>query len=183
MGQLSPIIFFDEDGSKAIHPTVLEVIGARERCGEELFLPPGNIEADMAKGCFEIMIRGTRNESRKDDYPISSLRFNICSLETSYLPNSKVTDLGSRVSERIPTELQYSCLHWVDHLASSSRERESRTDENEIAKHLADFFETTRSLYWLEVLSLLGRLRRGREMLIRFLEQSNAPVSTPAFTF
>ena len=141
----------------------------------------------MANSCFEIMMRGTRNESRKEDYSIASLRFNICDLETSHLPNSDVMDLDSRISQNIPKELQYSCLHWVDHLASLTHERgrELHADENgaTMKTQLAEFFETTRSLYWLEVLSLLGRLRRGPEMLIRFLEWSNVPVNPPAFAF
>ncbi|KIK35837.1 hypothetical protein CY34DRAFT_16777 [Suillus luteus UH-Slu-Lm8-n1] len=36
------------------------------------------------------------------------LRFNICSLETSYLPNSPVPDLEKRVKDSIPAQLSYS---------------------------------------------------------------------------
>jgi hypothetical protein len=35
------------------------------------------------------------------------LRFNICSLENSYLPNSSVPDLEKRVKNSIPAQLSY----------------------------------------------------------------------------
>ena len=39
----------------------------------------------------------------------TGLCFNICGLETSYLPNSKVTDLDGRVLKYIPAHLSYAC--------------------------------------------------------------------------
>ncbi|OAX30596.1 hypothetical protein K503DRAFT_651267, partial [Rhizopogon vinicolor AM-OR11-026] len=44
------------------------------------------------------------------------LRFNIYSLESSYLPNSAVHDLNKRVKDSISTELSYSCRLWGTHV-------------------------------------------------------------------
>jgi hypothetical protein len=39
-------------------------------------------------------------------------RFNICSLESSYQPNSAVINLETRVKKLISAELSYSCRFW-----------------------------------------------------------------------
>ena len=48
--------------------------------------------------------------------PVSSLKFNICNLETSYLANKDVADLKSRVDKHISSALLYACRFWDDHL-------------------------------------------------------------------
>ena len=44
------------------------------------------------------------------------LKFNICNLESSYLPNEDVKDLDMRVAEHLPPALSYACRLWDDHL-------------------------------------------------------------------
>ncbi|KAG2112309.1 uncharacterized protein F5147DRAFT_684598, partial [Suillus discolor] len=44
------------------------------------------------------------------------LRFNICDLKSSYLPNSQDTELPQRVKTYIPLHLSYSCRHWATHV-------------------------------------------------------------------
>jgi hypothetical protein len=50
------------------------------------------------------------------------LRFNICSLENSYLPSSSVPDLAKRVKESISPELSYSCRFLDTHFGATSFE-------------------------------------------------------------
>ncbi|KAG8710690.1 hypothetical protein FRC11_004227 [Ceratobasidium sp. 423] len=78
------------------------------------------------------------------------LRFNICGLETSHLPNSEVQDLKLRVQLCIKPALKYACMHWIDHLISSSNQTPVGA--------IKEFLKGPQLMYWIEVLSLLGRL-------------------------
>jgi len=75
------------------------------------------------------------------------LCFNICRLETSYLPNSEVTDLDWRVHEYIPAHLSYACRLWAIHV-----------QEAQFGSNLAQEIELVvkdKLLVWIEALSLL----------------------------
>jgi len=79
------------------------------------------------------------------------LCFNICSLESSYLPNSAVLDLSERVKKFIPAQLSYSCRFWAMHVRSTSF-------DSSLAKEVDAFFDGERLLFWLEALSLTDNL-------------------------
>jgi hypothetical protein len=83
----------------------------------------------------------------------NKLRFNICELETSYLPNAEIQDLRDRVEQRIPDSLQYSCVHWSDHLCYGA---DLVSTKNTVL--LDDFFAGPQPLYWIEVLSLMHKV-------------------------
>ena len=76
------------------------------------------------------------------------LRFNICSLESSYLPNSAIPDLEQRVKKFIPPELSYSCRFWGTHVRTIDF-------DPSLAKEVKAFLHDERLLLWLEALSLL----------------------------
>ncbi|KAF8962292.1 hypothetical protein BDZ97DRAFT_1702551 [Flammula alnicola] len=76
------------------------------------------------------------------------LRFNICELESSYLPNSMVQDLNDRIGRHISPELSYSCRFWTNHLRTTLFDAQLATEVN-------SFFENERLLFWIETLSLL----------------------------
>jgi hypothetical protein len=77
---------------------------------------------------------------------LDNLKFNICKLESSFLANSVVPDLETRITEHIPPALLYGCIHWNDHL-------EHLVFDEDIFKKLQSVFET-KFLFWLEVLSI-----------------------------
>jgi AAA ATPase domain len=77
---------------------------------------------------------------------LDKLTFNICELESSYIANSDVSDLPSRITKHIPHALSYACIFWDDHL-------EHVAFEHDLFGKLRSFFET-KFLFWLEVLSL-----------------------------
>jgi hypothetical protein len=79
----------------------------------------------------------------------SGLRFNICSLETSHCRNAEVIDLSARIKDSIPPHLSYGCRFWAHHLSAT-------VHDSEILNELRDFL-CHRLLYWLEVLSLIGK--------------------------
>ncbi|KAG8711252.1 hypothetical protein FRC11_003292, partial [Ceratobasidium sp. 423] len=95
-----------------------------------------NYEADLADSSIKIM--------QKD------LRFNICGLETSHIPNGEVPDLKLRVHSHIGPALSYACIHWIAHFITSPNQS--------LVEAIRSFFEMPHFLYWIEVLSLLGRL-------------------------
>lgn len=81
---------------------------------------------------------------------VDGLRFNICGLETSHVRNSQVPNLSERVDVAISPLLRYSCLYWISHLIQSKR--------GELEDLLSGFLLQPKVLYWIEVLSLLGKL-------------------------
>jgi hypothetical protein len=84
------------------------------------------------------------------------LKFNICEIESSYLSNAEIQDLEVRIGERISGALQYSCLHWHSHLCSDWDP--ARVD---ILTPLDGFLKGVRPLYWMEVLSVMGKIPIG----------------------
>ena len=74
------------------------------------------------------------------------LHFNMCNLQTSYLPNNTVPELATQVQNAIPSHLSYSCHYWAAHLQGT------RFDVK-LANEVKGFVHS-QYLYWLEVLSL-----------------------------
>ena len=81
---------------------------------------------------------------------LDKLKFNICELESSYLANSDVPDVESRISKYIPPALSYSCIFWDKHL-------ERFAFEHDLFMKLQSLFEA-KFLFWLEVLSMKNSL-------------------------
>jgi len=93
---------------------------------------------------------------------LHDLKFNICNIESSYLPNSKISDLQSRIKEHIPPALFYACCFWDDHL-------ERLRFERELLAKLRSLFEG-KFLFWLEVLSLTGAVGVATPALLSLKE-------------
>lgn len=75
-----------------------------------------------------------------------ALCFNICSIETSYLPNSKIKGLQERVTKLISPALQYACTNWAFHL--------SFLPSHTVMASAALNFLHQHTFHWLEVMSL-----------------------------
>jgi len=106
---------------------------------------------------------------------IEQLRFNICRLEDSRLANADVKDLPTRIKENISDTLQYSSLHWSNHLCFTPD-----TGDRRVWKSLREFFEGPFALFWIEVLSIMGMLRIGvpslRKVTSTLVKVSTAPI-------
>ena len=106
---------------------------------------------------------------------VEQLRFNICKLEDSRLPNDDVKDLPSRIKENISDTLQYSSLYWSNHLCFTSD-----TDDRRVWESLRRFCEGPHALFWIEVLSVLGMLGIGiaslRRVTSNLVKASTAPI-------
>ncbi|CAE6476899.1 unnamed protein product [Rhizoctonia solani] len=97
----------------------------------------------LAERCFEVMQ--------------DQLRFNICGLETSFIPDSKVQDLEARIAKSISPTLSYVAHHWGDHVVKSA--------PCEMVRKGLEEFLSYRLLFWMEVVSLKRALDKGIGML------------------
>ena len=92
---------------------------------------------------------------------LHSLEFNICKLETSYLPNDSISDLQSRINKHISPALFYACRFWGGHL-------EHVHFQQYLLAKVQLFFEE-KFLFWLEVLSLMSSVGLAT-LVLRSLE-------------
>jgi hypothetical protein len=118
---------------RPFHASFYDFLTEKSRSGR-FFVDLSLAHSDLAFASLRIM------ESR--------LRFNICSLESSYFPNSDVPDLQQRVKESIPTELSYSCRFWGSHVRATSF-------TPLLGEEVEAFFYGERVVFWLEALALM----------------------------
>ena len=116
-----------------LHTSFRDFLIDKEMSGV-FYIDLGKAHHQLAYSCLGLMLH--------------DLRFNICNLESSYLPNSKVSDLQSLINNYISPALFYACRLWDDHL--------ERVDfEQDLLAKLQSLLEK-KFLFWLEVLSLTG---------------------------
>ncbi|CCO35802.1 Vegetative incompatibility protein HET-E-1 [Rhizoctonia solani AG-1 IB] len=101
--------------------------------------------AELTKRCFGVM---------KDE-----LRFNICDLPSSFIPDEKVDDLQDRIKKNISASLAYACNYWTTHASLVKM-------PGEVTVEVQEFFGR-RLLFWMEVMSLRQRLLVGLDGLRR----------------
>ncbi|KAG2343052.1 WD40 repeat-like protein [Suillus weaverae] len=141
MGHLGSLVSGTSDSDtpiRPLHASFYDFLTDQSR-SHDFFIDVSPIQRDLAFASLRVM------DSER------GLRFNICSLENSYLPNSSVPDLEKRVKESIPAELSYSCRFWGAHVSST-------TFESSLAKEVEAFFNGERLLWWLEALALMKSL-------------------------
>ncbi|KAF8294119.1 WD40 repeat-like protein [Clavulina sp. PMI_390] len=93
----------------------------------------------LTECCFSVMECGEKK-----------LKFNICQLTTSFLPNSSIPELPALVEDKIGETLGYACHFWASHLVSATA-----VTPNTLSSVIA-LLSTPQLLYWLEVMSLTG---------------------------
>ena len=126
------------------HISFAEFICDPNRCGDLFAIHRSTHDRIMALSCLQIMR--------------TTLRFNICQLETSHVRNVDVPDLASRIVKFIPAHLSYSCRFWADHL-------QTIIVEAEVLEAVRDFI-CERLLLWLEILSLIKEVNIASQVLI-----------------
>ncbi|KIK13712.1 hypothetical protein PISMIDRAFT_118339 [Pisolithus microcarpus 441] len=90
---------------------------------------------------------------------LHELQFNICGLESSYLSNTEVADLPDRIKKNISPHLSYSCQFWSQHL-------EKTAFDIGLAQLVKALVGSERILFWLEAMSLMGRVGNAATALI-----------------
>ena len=141
---LSSLLYRDEatnNGIRVRHLSVYDFFRS-DRCSYQLNVRDADVQLGIA--CLKTMT--------------TQLRFNICKLDDSRLANEDVRDLPSRVEQNISDALQYSCLHWLDHLCFPPANRDQRML---VFGSLKEFFEGLYPLFWVEVLSIMGMVPIG----------------------
>lgn len=143
IGALRAVLYVDSGKRGAIrvcHPSFLDYI--RARFGVDSRPTVEELHQLMFRGCFAIM-----NEQ---------LKFNVCGLEDASVLNNDVSDLEARISASISEVLQYSSLFGFRHLFASAL-----PPNNEGVRSTVSAFLKKKSLYWLEVMSLLKAVHQA----------------------
>jgi hypothetical protein len=157
---LSSLLYRDEGtngGVRVRHLSISEFLVSGDcPCDYRINLRDANVQLGIA--CLKTMV--------------CQLRFNICRLEDSRLANADIEDLPSLIIKNIPDCLQYSSLYWSNHLCVAP------DNDPRVWASLKEFFEGSRPLFWIEVLSILGMVPMGAPSIrnvISWVKVSPAP--------
>ncbi|KAF8287677.1 hypothetical protein DL93DRAFT_2038236, partial [Clavulina sp. PMI_390] len=93
----------------------------------------------LIESCLSVMLQ-----------PDRGLRFNICNLPTSFLPNHSVPNLSGLIQDNIGGALSYACHFWTFHLIAAVQDAVTDATWNGVK----DLLSSIKLLYWLEVMSL-----------------------------
>lgn len=146
--RLSSLLYRDnkaKDGIRVRHISIIDFLTGLN-CPPEFQVNIREANLDAGTGCLTTMIEG--------------LKFNICELETSLVSNEDVKDLKHRVESKISDTLQYSCIHWASHICAVPYSASIK-----VAQELNKFFDESRPLYWIEALSVMGKIAAGVQAL------------------
>jgi hypothetical protein len=146
----------DNEPVQVLHASFSDFLGDKTRSGKYW------IDADRQQ---TMILSASLREMQK------LLKFNICELESSYVFNRDVKDLSSRLKRYVPPHLAYICCFWVEHLNEVSPTQEWCG--------LVHGFMKSQLLFWLEVLSLMGRVERVLVQLSMLKNWLASTVSDP----
>ncbi|KAG9084391.1 hypothetical protein FS749_005265 [Ceratobasidium sp. UAMH 11750] len=85
------------------------------------------------------------------------LRFNICRLESSFVPDEDVPDITNRIEKAIPSHLFYACRYWNEHIVRSSNVT--------VHASVLEGFLKNQVLFWVEVMNLKKCMELGASIL------------------
>jgi hypothetical protein len=149
----------DLDGS--LDASFVEFLSNPNRCRERRFvIDQSEHHHHIALACLQVLN--------------TKLRFNLTGLTSSYKCNEDMADL----SNRIPGHVAYACLFWADHFALSPSPK--------VLLNGIDGFLHHKFLFWLEVLSALGKYSSASTLLMKVASSPNGVcmrfiVSFPGF--
>ncbi|CAE6474151.1 unnamed protein product [Rhizoctonia solani] len=135
-----------------LHASFPDFIFSRERSGA-YFCDTVKHNHALAERCFLAMQ--------------DQLRFNICELETSFIPDVAVNGLEDRIKQKIRSPLAYACRYWGNHLALASK--------SEVLLAMLSEFICHRLLFWMEVMNLRREIVMGYETLLKAKQWLNQP--------
>ncbi|CAE6403637.1 unnamed protein product [Rhizoctonia solani] len=130
-----------------LHASFPDYISSRERSGRFACDIPKHNRL-LSKYCFEIME--------------AQLRFNICNILSSFIPDSDIPHLQDQIDANISEELFYACRFWMDHMGLTELFKTPilTTISHPLLWPLSDFL-LQRLLFWMEVLNLKGYMHVG----------------------
>jgi hypothetical protein len=137
---------------RLLHPSFRDFLLDKQRCHDQQFcVDEEETHQALAENCLRVM-----SENLKRD---------ICGLRAPGALSRKVK--SERIEEHLPTELQYACRYWVQHL---QRSKARLYDNSRVRAFLQEHL-----LHWLEALSLVRKTSEG--VLAIILLESMATVS------
>jgi hypothetical protein len=107
-----------------------------KQSGASPFFPDVHTHEKIATACLHIMAE--------------ELRFNICGLSSSFIPNAEVENLEVCIAANIPPYLHFASCTWTYHIS------QLQALEPTLVQMISDFFRF-RLLFWLEVMSLTNK--------------------------
>ena len=148
---LSSLLYRDERANGGIRVRHLSISDffLSDDCHHDYHIDPRDANMHLGIACLQTMI--------------GQLRFNICKLEDSRLANMDIKDLQSRIEWNISPALQYSSLHWSNHLCFAN------SVDQCVLESLREFFEGLYGLFWIEVLSIMRMVQIGVPSLQRVI--------------
>jgi hypothetical protein len=153
--QLHAIIDVPKDHSQPLrlhHPSFRDFLFSKDQCNDVNFwVDERQAHAALAGNCIRLMS--------------STLKQDICGIRA---PGTLAADIGKdRVAQCNNPELEYACVHWIQHLAKGSTELQ---DGDQVDSFLKEHF-----LYWFEALGWLRKVSEGIHAIS--LLESFVPVS------
>ncbi|KAG8996681.1 hypothetical protein FRB94_008087, partial [Tulasnella sp. JGI-2019a] len=128
----------DAQPTRFIHSSFIDYLTDESRCVPRFLVDPCKQHKTLAIGCLQRM---------------RDLKRNMCNLDPSLL-NSEVEDLAQRIRDNLSPGLQYACAHMPTHVSQTP------TDNVEVDSLMEEFAEV-KLMYWLEALSLMGRVHEA----------------------
>ncbi|KAJ7686939.1 WD40 repeat-like protein [Mycena rosella] len=123
--------------ARILHASFADYLMDPSRSGGQLWaINPQTDHHSLAVGCLRVLH--------------TELRFNICGLEDSHLRNADVPGLAERIATMVSPQLSYSSCFCFDHIHHGQYSTAILEGLDRLLRH--------QFLYWLEVLSLLGRM-------------------------
>ena len=130
----------EDEPIRVFHKSFPDFLTDRTRCKDDrFFIDPATRHENILFSCLDLMEK--------------SLKKNICELD-DYVALDEVPDLSTRREQYIGGSLEYACLFWTKHLASTPGKGPGAKKIQEAI----DKFFTKRLLCWIEVLSIVGHL-------------------------
>jgi hypothetical protein len=138
---LHAILDIPRDPTRVIrlhHPSFRDFLLNKDRCTDlNFWVVERSANEALAARCIQLMS--------------GSLKEDICGVTK---PGTYLRDIKSRqINESLPPEIQYACLHWVEHLRRSGAQLR---DNDYVDQFLRNHF-----LHWLEVLSWMQKISEG----------------------
>ncbi|KAJ3735609.1 WD40-repeat-containing domain protein [Lentinula guzmanii] len=160
LGSLFTGISQEDIEVRPVHTSVLNFLLDKER-SKKFWVDLQQGHELLAKGSLHVMFR--------------DLHFNMGQLESSYVMNSEIKDLETKLSKSLTPEIKYACRWWDLHFQNMWQSDSWVKNMKAIGswvKNLENFFFHY-SLYWMEVLGLMKEIHiasRTAEHTITFLD-------------
>lgn len=155
LGSLHSVLNITESSIRLLHPSFRDFLLDEERCADERF----RIRKDIAHGnlsmwCLDVLLTG--------------LTRNICRLAS---PASSPQEVSKEIlNEFLPDHVQYACQYWISHLVRACDEEDDTQRRRRLGlydnSNVHRFFKET-YLYWLEAMSLIGRMYEAVLMITK----------------